>query len=120
MPCIEPTEVYAPARDTLADGLSRLAVAFLSKIADGHHHAGHNLVPRKKAIAVIEVIHDKRLKSAFEAWGPAIIAIGNHVAEANQQLLGTAADAWQLRRQVQHRRNALVLETRLEQTERVG
>jgi hypothetical protein len=71
----------------LADGLSRLAVAFLSKIADGHHHAGHYLVPRKKAIAVIEVIHDKRLKSAFEAWGPAVIAIGDHVAQANQQFL---------------------------------
>jgi hypothetical protein len=87
MPCIEPTEVYAPARDTLADGLSRLAMGILSRIADGHHHAGHYLVPRKKPVAVIEVTHDKRFKSAFEAWGPAIIAIGNHVAEANQQFL---------------------------------
>jgi DNA gyrase/topoisomerase IV subunit A len=85
MPCIEPTEVYTPARDTLADGLVRLAMGFLSKIADGHHHAGHYPVPRKKPVAVIEVTHEKRLKSAFEAWGPATIAIGKYVADANEK-----------------------------------
>ena len=86
MPCIEPTRSMPP-RGTHGRTTSRLAMAFLSKITDGHHHAGHYLVPRRKPVAVIAETHDKRLKSASEALGSGGHSHRELSGEANTRFL---------------------------------